>query len=116
MFEEIKESIYNDICQRGEDFKEKYLTTDMIWKSVSVNDVNIGDKIIAYFYPSSQKYIVDLYPKFGTVNEILLENNDIERINIITPDGGKENLAHFYVSYFGDSRGYDYSIYKLTLY
>jgi len=85
------------------------------WIKVDYSDIKINDIIIIYFYPNSQKYIYDLYPKAGKV--IKIDSNDMNIENItIKPFNDKYNtdkLSHDWLGYFGNSRAYDYEIYKL---
>ena len=66
--------------------------------------INIGDKIVVYFYPYSQKHIYRLYPKYGIVventnnpnedfslNNIRLKNNNTE-YNVCSIDNGYDYI------------------------
>lgn len=78
---------------------------------IDINDININDKIYIEFLPNSQKYIYQLYPKYGIIVNI---NNNNQLIKIFNFNTNKiENLFHDYVSYYGDIPGYDYTLYKI---
>jgi hypothetical protein len=48
-----------------------------------LDQLKIGDKIIVYFYPYSQKYIYSLFPKYGTITNIKsFENEPIDLLSI----------------------------------
>lgn len=74
---------------------------------VNISDLKIGDIVYVNFISDSQKYIYDLYPKFGVISSI--DNDNILILNI---DKKSENLLHDNVSYYGSSLGYSYYIYK----
>ncbi len=83
---------------------------------IKLLDVKIGDNIYIQFHPYSQKYIYSLYPKVGIVNSIenyVFNGNEFPSITITNSEGNPEELFHGGVSYFGDSLGYDYSIYLI---
>ncbi len=77
------------------------------------NEIKVGDKIIIYFYPNSQKYMYILYPKYGKVIED--RNNSDEEYSllnvIIKNDNEIYNAFHCGVSLY--STGFDYEIIKL---
>lgn len=72
-----------------------------------ISDLELNDIIHINFIPDSQKYIYDLYPKFGKI--ISIENDKIIIENL---DKVHEDLLHEGVSYMGQSLGYSYYIYK----
>lgn len=72
-----------------------------------ISNLELNDIIHINFIPDSQKYIYDLYPKFGKI--ISIEN---EKIIIENLDDAHEDLLHEGVSYMGQSLGYSYYIYK----
>lgn len=89
-----------------------------------LSEINVGDKVYINFYPNSQKYIYTLYPKLGTVKNIKiyelddcelddceLDDYEFPSITIENYKGEVEELFHNGVSYYGDSLGYDYSIF-----
>jgi hypothetical protein len=79
---------------------------------INEEDIKINDKIIIYFYPCSQKYYHQLYPKYGKVINI---NNKYSKLfdNIeLLNDFDNYNASHGIVSDY--SRGYDYTIYKIN--
>jgi hypothetical protein len=80
--------------------KEKNLIND-------ISDLKINDIVHINFIPDSQKYINDLFPKFGKI--MFIENNQIIIENL---DKVYEELLHDGVSYIGQSLGYSYYIYK----
>ena len=66
-------------------------------EEINERDLQIGDKIVVYFYPASQKYIYLLYPKYGTIIKntnqyidefslmnIMLKNNNTSTISSYT--------------------------------
>jgi len=73
----------------------------------NISNLELNDIIHINFIPDSQKYIYDLYPKFGKI--ISIENDEIIIENL---DKAHENLLHEGVSYMGQSLGYSYYIYK----
>ena len=75
---------------------------------IKIEDININDNIYIIFMSYSQRYIYTLYPKYGTV--ISIDNNNIIINNIHNEN---ENILHDNISYFGDSLGYEYTIYKV---
>ncbi len=98
------------------------LITDELQKIISnkkltplkLSEVKNGDQVYINFYPNSQKYIYTLYPKLGTVEKIKMykfDNNEIPSVTIKNHKGEIEDLFHEGVSYYGDSLGYDYSIF-----
>jgi len=104
------------------------------WIKVDYSNLKINDIVIIYFYPDSQKYLYSLYPKAGKVIKInndndinmedltpeekmLFSNHTIENITIKPFNNKKyanDILSHDWLGYFGNSRSYDYEIYKLT--
>ena len=111
---------YNEKCIELDKFKTKYSTDNNEWTYVNLNDIKVDDKIFITFCPDSQKYINSLYPLFGIVSNILPENSNpdsdftIERLELTNEEGKKYSAAHGWCGYYGDSRSYYYSIYKLT--
>ena len=75
---------------------------------INIEDININDTIYIIYMPYSQRYIYLLHPKYGTV--ISIDNNNIIIKNI---NNETENMLHDNISYFGDSLGYEYIIYKI---
>jgi len=80
-------------------------------KEISIDELKIDDIIKIEFIPDSQKYIYDLYPKFGKIISINNDNNII----IKNLDNNFENLLHDSVSYYGDSLGYSFIIFKIFI-
>ena len=118
---------YDEHDAQVEEFKNSLKNGVFEWIRTSFSNVKVGDKIVIYFFPDSQKYINELFPKFGEVTSIdpevpqhkhLHDIYTIERINLTTngSDGSATttNAAHPWCSYYGNTRGYCYDIYKLT--
>jgi len=124
---------YNKMVNK---FKKNNIKSDKFlkkWIKVDYSDIKINDIIIIYFYTYSQKYLYSLYPKAGKV--IKIDNNNdvdmddmtideknifsdytIENITIKQFNSNKystDKLSHGWLGYFGNSRSYDYEIYKL---
>lgn len=94
------------------------------FKETTVSDLKIGDKIFIEFYPFSQKYVFMLYPKYGTIIEIIPfddlnsdSNSDICPIEniIISNDKISYSISHGFYGYFNNTRSYDFIIKKLNL-
>jgi len=86
------------------------------WKKIKYNDLKLGDYIIINFYPYSQ---IDLKSRYGTIiniinlkNEKDIEAYTIENIYLENEFNSNFCAAHDWISYFGNSRGYDYEILK----
>ncbi len=108
------------------DFIKNYESQEKKFVQINFSEINIGDVIYILFYPYSQKYIDDLTPIFGTVteiknefpnvlnfdSEIKFDTQTIERL-VLELNGELIRGSHEWVSYFGNSRGYEYTIYKL---
>jgi len=111
------ETIYNEQLNNIEKFKLQYSDLNYDWVIESCNNLSVGDIIITYFSPLSQKYIYDLYPIYGKIIEISkqTENIDdiIDTIKLLDENGNIISASHLWTSYFGNSRGYDYTVYKL---
>ena len=81
----------------------------MTSNKVNLTDLKIGDMVTIRFHPYSQKYLDELTTKEGTIVEVgtnffdymIKNSND----NIVC-------LFHEAVSYYGDTLGYDYTIYR----
>lgn len=83
-------------------------------KQVSITELKQGQLILIDFLPYSQKYIYKLYSKIGTIQEINHDGIEGEYdIRIKNIDGHIENILHPSVSYYGDTLGYEYTIYLL---
>ena len=76
---------------------------------INIDNIQINDVIYIEFIPDSQKYIYELYPKLGIVNNF--ENNEYFILNNITNQ--TESLLHDNVSYYVNTLGYGYIIYKI---
>jgi len=77
--------------------------------TVNLTDLKIGDIVTIYFYPDSQKYLDMLTPKKGTI--IAIGDNLFDYM-IKMEDDTNSHLFHEGVSYYGDTLGYDYTIYR----
>ena len=97
-----------------DDFIKKYECEEKKFVEINCSEINIDDIIYILYYPYSQKYIDVLIPKFGIVREIKNEfdTQKIEHL-ILELNGQMINGWHEWVSHFGNSRGYEYIIYKL---
>jgi hypothetical protein len=131
--------LYNTYHKLANEFKQKQLATlantklantKAEWTVKNVSELKINDKIVVYFYPDSQRYINQLYPKYGTVVKILSDDEmdidkeilnelysdiDLERVIISTEDNDEIVVAHPWTSYYGNSRGYFYTIDVLSI-
>uniref|UniRef100_A0A6C0HA15 Uncharacterized protein n=1 Tax=viral metagenome TaxID=1070528 RepID=A0A6C0HA15_9ZZZZ len=101
--ESTQQIIYEQITQ-----KIQNILINKQMMEIKEEDININDNIYIIFMSYSQKYIYSLYPKYGTVMSI--DNNNIIIKNI---NNENENILHDNISYFGDSLGYEYTIYKI---
>ena len=129
MFDYFNDTKYNEECQKLKHFKSILETNDFKFKKTNFDDLKPKDIIYIEFYPYSQKYIYDLYPIFGIIKEIKplipivnssneqLQDLTIERLILTSIFNNLENNIHqgfhHWTSYLGNSRGYDYIIYKL---
>ena len=75
---------------------------------VNLTDLKVGDMVTIYFYPDSQKYLDVLTPKEGMIVAIGDNNFDYK----IKTEYATEYLLHDCVSYYGDTLGYEYTIYR----
>lgn len=80
---------------------------------INLKDLKVGDNVTITFCPYSQKYLDYLTPKTGVIVEVGKYYFDYR----IKTDSGteyesEENLFHEGVSYYGDTLGYDYTIYR----
>lgn len=91
---------------------------DNNWISIMFKDLKIGDLIKIEFYPYSQ---IDLPVKYGKIvtitNEIAdktIYNDELTIENLYLENEFNKNFcaAHDWISYYGNSRGYDYEIFK----
>lgn len=106
-------------------FKKTHETDKKKFIHTNFESLNVGDIIYIEFYPYSQKFIDELCPLFGTIKEIkktipsfgdsdmVFDNLTIERL-VLTSNGETFNGFHYWTSYYGNTRGYEYSIYKLN--
>jgi len=107
--EDLEEINYNKIQKEiNEIIKSKEL------REIELEDLEIGKIIYIVFIPYSQKYIYNLVPKLGKIEELPEDLiNEILLINIKNYKGINEGLFHEGVSYYGDNLGYDYKIYEI---
>lgn len=83
---------------------------------VEILDLKIGDKILVNFYPYSQKHISSLHSKMGTIKNIEFDKLNDDVTSFVTIKNYKEeveNLLHEGISYYGDTLGYNYSIFLI---
>jgi hypothetical protein len=80
----------------------------MNYNKVNLTDLKVGDVVTIYFHPYSQKYIDMLTTKQGTI--VAIGNNNFDYM--IKKEDTTEYLFHEGVSYYGDTLGYDYTIYR----
>lgn len=79
---------------------------------VNFKDLCVGDNVTIHFYPYSQRYLDELTSKEGEITNIGPNIFDYKiKTNAVSP-GYIEYLFHDGVSYYGDSLGYDYTIYR----
>ena len=102
--EEFKDKYNNEINIINNHINNNYLNKKKV--QININELNINDIIFIEFFPDSQKYIYDLYPKFGKIINIK-DNIIIKNLN-----NQEEFLLHDSVSYYGTTLGYAYYIYK----
>ena len=83
---------------------------------VEILDLKIGDKILVNFHPYSQKHISSLHSKMGTIKNIEFDKLNDDVTSFVTIKNYKEeveNLLHEGISYYGDTLGYNYSIFLI---
>ena len=102
--EELKEDYDNKTNIINNYINNYHLNKNKI--EINVNELQINDIILIEFIPDSQKYLYDLYPKFGIIINI---KDDIIIKNI---NNEEELMFHGNISYYGSSLGYSYNIYK----
>ena len=103
------EEQYNYYCYQAEQFYNQNLKFNTYWHDVSIDDLKIDDIIIINYTSNSQRYIYDLYPKFGKIIRID-DSNILENIYLNHND---INASHDWCGYYGNTRSYDYNIIKL---
>jgi hypothetical protein len=89
---------------RNEEMSIEKLLFNKRMIEIELENIKLNDLIYIKFIPYSQKYIYRLYPKYGR----LLNDNKIK-----TYKNSIEDLFHDTVSYYGESLGYDYVLYKI---
>ena len=82
-------------------------------KNISGLDIQIGDKIIVYFYPASQKHIYTLYPKYGEVIENKNTQDDDYTLFNVTLKNNNHTYHAFHEGLGIYSRCFDYKIVKV---
>jgi hypothetical protein len=80
----------------------------MTCTKVNLTDLKVGDMVTIRFHPYSQKYLDELTPKEGEIVEV--GNNFFDYM--IKNSNNIVCLFHEAVSYYGDTLGYDYTIYR----
>ena len=107
-YEDDEELIYYEEQKQVKNFIGINNTID-----IDEKELKVGDKIVIYFYSCSQKYIYQLYPKYGKIiKNINKENNEFSLRNIKL----KNNKTEYYASHGGVclySDGFEYRIVKL---
>lgn len=88
-----------------DDFSE--FLNDNEWVQVDFYDLKAGDKVYIMYCPDSQKYIDYLVPKWGYVESGNCFDNLILRL-----DDALEKVVYPNLSYYGDYRGYSWTIYR----
>jgi len=95
---------------------------NILYTYVYISKLKINQNIYITFIPHSQKYLDILLPKKGKIISIqknIYYNEYLERsefnydIKIQNENGLVEKLLHDSVSYFGNSLGYEYTIYLI---
>jgi hypothetical protein len=114
MYEQEDINVFNEETIKMNNFKNKF--NDKNWVNINdnIDKLKINDIIIIEYYPNSQKYIYDLYPKFGVITKILDKqtyNNDLLRNIILNNSIIEYDASHGQYNMY--SRGYDYSITKI---
>ena len=119
---EAKINELNEFKQKNENVNKKFVHTQF-------EDLCISDIIYIEFYPYSQKHIDNLYPLFGKIkeikktipsfdkdnkNDIYFDNLTIEKL-VLTHNDKIFDGFHYWTSYYGNTRGYEYSVYKLII-
>jgi len=102
---------FNNETNKKNEFKNKFNNYIFI---NNIDKLKINDIVIIEYYPYSQKYIYNLYPKFGKIINILnleLYNDDILSIIILQNNNEIYNASHGQYNMY--NRGYDYDIIKI---
>ena len=81
----------------------------MTCNKVNLTDLKVGDIVTIRFHPYSQKYLDELTPKEGEIVEV---GNNFFDYMIKNSNDNIVCLFHGAVSYYGDTLGYDYTIYR----
>lgn len=104
----IKNIIPNDICNENDESK--------FTKMISLNKIEIGDIVLVKYSPYSQSYIdeYDNQKFIGRVFYIDIENDDA--LLYFDCEGKRtiKSLERDHCSYYGESRGYDYTLFKMN--
>lgn len=80
---------------------------------INYNDIRIGDKIVVYFYPASQKYMYTLYPKYGEVIKDKNKENEEHTLFQVILKNDNEIYNAFHDGLGIYSRCFDYKVVKL---
>jgi hypothetical protein len=120
-YEKWKTNIFDDLFDYNR-YEKTYMNKDMFNNNTPVYDITsslIGRTIFVVYYPYSQKYIEyydeqEVMGKIFFVDEInkdifmyydkIVDDNSVRVIKSLNRD---------YCSYYGDVRGYDFSIYLI---
>ena len=105
------EDEYNNYCNQAEQFYNLNINCNTYWNEINIDDLKINDIIIINYTPNSQRYIYDLYPKFGKIIRIE-DSNILENIYLNYQDNDI-NASHDWCGYYGNTRSYNYNIIKL---
>ena len=105
------EDEYNNYCNQAEQFYNLHINCNTHWDEININDLKINDIIIINYTSNSQRYMYDLYPKFGKITKI--DQNILENIYMTNIFENDINASHDWCGYYGNSRSYDYNIIKL---
>ena len=76
-------------------------------KPIKLEELVLYDKISIVYTPDSQKYINELYPKFGRIIKLGKEIEDI----ILENNNRQYSGSHYWVSNcYSNNRGFEYDI------
>ena len=117
MEDSYEQEIYEQIEAKCNEYEKIITKTNMTWKLVNQEDINIGDYIKVRYYPSSIK---DLYTHTSEIGQVIFKelvlnpyNNLLENeIKILNYDNLETSIIKGYLCMY--SSGYDMEIYKLS--
>lgn len=98
-----------------ENYNEKNEEIDQFIKNrtvapIELSELKVGQTVVVYFNPYSQKYIHILTPKIGKIVQIS-KTYDLDEYQILCFDSNEpEKLFHNGVSYIGNDLGYTFNI------